>query len=184
MTAEQLKTVTQAYAMWLSLCAFLYPVVMKVYDGIFVSLVINCCRKRFSLSAAVATLIALLATIPILVLKLCSDSDASEEELMASATFAKSGAKLRAAFNDLKACCFCLSAEERGSWRSSRRKVRPDTDEANLYVGQNPSRRTTGGNKRNLKESADDDGDGGEGGEGGGGGMADDDFADFGGADD
>ena len=45
------------------------------------------------------------------------------------------------------------------------------------------------GGRRNLKESADDDGDGGEGGEGGGGGqgggggVADDDFADFGGDD-
>ena len=182
--------------MWLSLCAFFYPVVMKAYDGIFVALVINCCRKRFSLTVACATLVALLATVPMLVLKLCSDTDASAEELTASATFAKSGAKLRAAFNDLKACCFCLSErrERMGSWRTSRRKVRPD-DEANLMIA-GASRRTGGraskasGGRRNLKESADDDGDGGEGGEGGGGGqggggggMADDDFADFGGDD-
>ena len=39
---------------------------MKAYDGIFVSIVVNCCRKRFSWAMFCATVIALLATIPIL----------------------------------------------------------------------------------------------------------------------
>ena len=158
----------QGAAMWLSLLAFFYPVLMKAYDGIFVSIVVNCCRKRFSWAMFCATVIALLATIPMLALKFCGDGDASDEMMTGGSAFARSGAKIRSAFNDLKACCWCIAepVERRYSRWSSRRwssRVGPESMSDPAVVRRRTGKEDTGeGGEGEGGAAAADDADGGD----------------------
>jgi len=49
---------------WLLLGPVFYPVLMKAYDGVFVQIVNNCCRKKFNAQAAATAGCILLLTIP------------------------------------------------------------------------------------------------------------------------
>ena len=158
----------QGAAMWLSLLAFFYPVLMKAYDGIFVSIVVNCCRKRFSWAMFCARADRAPRDHP----------DARAQVLRRRRRFrrdddrrlrlARSGAKIRSAFNDLKACCWCIAepVERRYSRWSSRRwssRVGPESMSDPAVVRRRTGKEDTGeGGEGEGGAAAADDADGGD----------------------
>ena len=47
-----------------------YPVLQKLYDGVFVSIIVNCCRKKFDANVAAATALTVLLALPAFLVRL------------------------------------------------------------------------------------------------------------------
>ena len=53
---EPPQTITRGASCPPRVCKVFLPIMLKVYDGIFVAIVVNCCRKKFSAKVAIGSM--------------------------------------------------------------------------------------------------------------------------------
>ena len=94
---------TASITFWMLLGPVFFPVMMKAYDGVFINIVTQCCRKKFDPVKTIFTALIFLLALPALAMKMlglgggATDGTSSE----ASKTVGKMGGTMKALVTDL-----------------------------------------------------------------------------------
>lgn len=68
-------------AFWFSFLPISYMMLMKLYDGVVVNIIINCCRKKFNLQTACVTLSVMVLALPRFIYRVASGGAAGSDGL-------------------------------------------------------------------------------------------------------